>query len=94
MQGYQIGDRKVAQLLQELGYSLQSNRKTKEITSHPDRNDQFEHINEMISLFQEKGLPAISVDAKKRELIGDVKNTGKEWRPKKKLLSCQLPSVG
>lgn len=81
-EGYKIGDRKVAQLLHELDYSLQSNKKTKEITSHPDRNAQFEHIIEMVALFQSKGLPAISVDAKKRELIGDFKNAGKEWHRK------------
>ena len=82
-QGYQIGDRKVAHLLRELNYSLQSNRKTKEITSHPDRNAQFEHINKLTKLFQSKDLPVISVDAKKRELIGDFKSSGKEWRQKK-----------
>lgn len=84
MQGYKVGDRKVAQLLRELNYSLQANRKTKEITSHPDRNAQFEHINELTELFQSKGQPVISVDAKKRENIGDFKNTGKEWRQKKR----------
>ena len=81
-QGFKIGDRKVAQLLQELNYSLQANRKTKEITSHPDRNAQFEYINKMTVLFQSKGEPVISVDAKKRELIGDFKNSGKEWQKK------------
>jgi hypothetical protein len=82
-EGYQVGDRKVAQLLRELNYSLQANRKTKEIVSHPDRNAQFEHINKLIGLFQSKGHPVIFVDAKKRELIGDFKNAGKEWRRKK-----------
>lgn len=82
-QGYQVGDRKVAHLLRELNYSLQANRKTKEITSHPGRNAQFEHINKLIGLFQSKGQPVISVDAKKRELIGDFKNAGKEWHRKK-----------
>jgi len=81
-QGYKIGDRKVAHLLHELNYSLQANRKTREITSHPDRNAQFEYINELTGLFQSKGQPVISVDAKKRELIGDFKNGGKEWRLK------------
>lgn len=81
-QGYKVGDRKVAQLLHELNYSLQANRKVKEITSHPDRNAQFEHINRLTGLFQSKGQPVISVDAKKRELIGDFKNSGKEWRQK------------
>jgi transposase len=81
-QGYKVGDRKVAQLLHELNYSLQANRKVKEITSHPDRNAQFEHINKLTGLFQSKGQPVISVDAKKRELIGDFKNSGREWRQK------------
>jgi hypothetical protein len=82
-QGYRISARKVSQLLRQMNYSLQSNRKTKEITSHPDRNVQFEHIHKMTGLFQSKGQPVISVDAKKRELIGDFKNAGQEWRPKK-----------
>jgi transposase len=80
-QGYEIGDRKVAHLLHELGYSLQSNRKTKEGTSHPDRNAQFEYINAKAAHFQKEGLPVISVDTKKKELIGDFRNAGKEWRP-------------
>ncbi len=81
-QGYKIGDRKVAHLLHELSYSLQANRKTREMTSHPDRNAQFAYINQLTGLFQSKGQPVISVDAKKRELIGDFKNGGKEWRSK------------
>jgi hypothetical protein len=81
-QGYKIGDRKVADLLHELNYSLQSNRKSREITSDPDRNAQFEYINNLTELFLSRGQPVISVDAKKRELIGDFKNTGKEWHPK------------
>jgi DNA-binding transcriptional regulator GbsR (MarR family) len=82
-QGYRSSDRKVSQLLRQLNYRLQSNRKTTEITSHPDRNLQFEQINNMTGLFQSKGQPVISVDAQKRERIGDFKNAGKEWRPKK-----------
>ena len=79
-QGFSIGDRKVAHLLHEMNYSLQSNRKSKEGTSHPDRNAQFEYINEQVIEFQKAGLPVISVDTKKKELIGDFKNSGKEWR--------------
>lgn len=82
-QGFKIGDRKVAQLLHDLNYSLQANRKSRELTSNPDRNAQFEYINNLTKEFQIKGLPVISVDAKKRELIGDFKNAGKEWHPKK-----------
>jgi hypothetical protein len=80
-QGFSIGHTKTAHLLHELGYSLQSNRKSKEGTSHPQRNAQFEYINSEVTRFQRAGLPVISVDTKKKELIGDFKNGGKEWRP-------------
>ena len=63
-------------------YSLQANRKTKEGSSHPDRNAQFEHINQQATLFLQQRQPAISVDTKKKELIGDFKNGGQEWQPK------------
>ena len=72
----------VAVLLHEMGYSLQANRKTKEGASHPDRNAQFEYINRCVSAQLAVGEPAISVDTKKKELVGDFKNAGKEWRPK------------
>ncbi|MCP5049140.1 MAG: ISAzo13 family transposase [bacterium] len=78
-QGHQISARKVSQLLHRLGYSLQSNRKTKEGGLHSDRNAQFEYINNQTQLFQSGGAPAISVDTKKKELIGDFKNGGREW---------------
>lgn len=81
-QNHIIGDRKVAQLLHDLDYSLQSNRKTKEGASHPDRDAQFEYINSKTKQFQARGQPVISVDTKKKELIGDFKNVGQEWRPK------------
>lgn len=77
--GHKIGVRKVGYLLNELKYSLQSNRKTLEGASHPDRNAQFEHINDEIKFFQEQGQPVISVDTKKKELIGPFRNSGKEW---------------
>lgn len=80
--GHNIGWVKVAELLHELNYSLQSNRKANEGSSHPDRNAQFEYINKQTKKFQIKGNPIISVDAKKKERIGDFKNEGKEWRPK------------
>lgn len=79
-----ISPRKVAQLLKKIGYQLQSNRKTKEGSSHPDRNAQFEYINKSTQKFQKKNQPVISVDTKKKELIGNFKNNGKEWRPKGK----------
>jgi len=80
--GHRIGTRTVAELLHELDYSLQANRKTREGSSHPDRNAQFEHINRQIQVFQQRGQPVISVDTKKKELVGDFKNGGREWRPK------------
>lgn len=81
-QGHQVSHRLVAELLQELGYSLQANRKTREGASHPDRNAQFEHINDEVQAYQSAGQPVISVDAKKKELVGDFKNGGRELRPK------------
>ncbi len=71
----------VAKLLAENDYSLQANKKTKEGSRHPDRNAQFEHINAMVKAQQRKGQPVISVDTKKKELVGDFRNGGKEWRP-------------
>lgn len=80
--GHPISQRTVCDLLVELGYSLQSNRKTKEGAAHPDRNAQFEHIAEMVKKFKERRQPVISIDAKKKELIGEFKNAGREWNPK------------
>ena len=71
----------VSRLLKELGYSLQANKKRLEGAQHPDRNAQFEHINEMVRRQQAAGLPAISVDTKKKELVGNYKNAGRELRP-------------
>jgi Rhodopirellula transposase DDE domain len=71
----------VAGALVEAGYSLQGNRKTKEGSRHPDRNAQFEHINATVIALQKAGQPVISVDTKKKELVGDFKNAGREWRP-------------
>ena len=68
-------------MLHELGYRLQTNRKTLEGRQHPDRDAQFEHINERCQAFQEQGQPVISVDTKKKELIGQYRNGGREWRP-------------
>jgi hypothetical protein len=80
-QGFQIGRQKIAGLLHEMGYSLQANRKTREGADHPDRNAQFEHINRQVKAFQHCGQPVISVDTKKKELIGNFRNVGREWRP-------------
>ncbi len=79
--GHSIGYRTVAGLLQGLNYSLQSNRKTREGISHPDRNAQFEYINAQVNQFQSRGQPVVSVDTKKKELVGDFKNGGREWQP-------------
>jgi len=76
-----ISPNSVAALLHEAGYSLQANRKTREGASHPDRNAQFEHINAWVRQFRDRGQPAISVDTKKKELVGDFKNAGQTWRP-------------
>ena len=72
----------VAALLHELGYSLQANRKTIEGIRHPDRNAQFEYINARRQQRSRQGEPVISVDTKKKELVGDFKNAGREWRPR------------
>ena len=80
-QGYRIGDRKVAELLHQMGYSLQANAKTLEGKQHPDRNAQFEHVHALVKEFLEQGLPVISVDTKKKELVGNYSNRGQEWQP-------------
>jgi Rhodopirellula transposase DDE domain len=79
-QGHPVSHQTVAALLSDLGYSLQANSKTKEGQDHPDRDAQFEHINEQVRSFQAEGQPVVSVDAKKKELIGDFRNSGREWR--------------
>jgi transposase len=83
-QGHPVSPSTVGRLLKAAGYSLQSNRKTKEGANHPDRNAQFEHINATVLRFQRRDQPVISVDTKKKELIGDFKNGGREWRPQGK----------
>jgi hypothetical protein len=80
-QGHPVSPRTVGRLLIAAGYSLQGNRKTKEGGAHPDRNAQFEHINATVKQFQRRRQPVISVDTKKKELVGDFKNGGREWRP-------------
>ncbi|MGH7861755.1 MAG: ISAzo13 family transposase [Candidatus Dormibacteraceae bacterium] len=79
--GHRTSHGLVAGLLRELGYSLQANRKVREGGDHPDRDAQFRHINEQAEAFQASGDPVISVDTKKKELVGDFKNGGREWRP-------------
>lgn len=80
----------VDRLLRQSGYSLQSNRKVREGAAHPDRNAQFEYINQQVRAFQERGQPVISVDTKKKELVGDFRNAGREWRPKGRPLEVRV----
>jgi transposase len=79
---HQVSHQVVADLLHDLGYSLQANRKTREGSSHPDRNAQFEHLNAKVKWSLGRHQPVISVDTKKKELVGDFKNGGRELRPK------------
>src|SRR5947209_2594903 len=79
--GHLVSHELVSELLHALGYSLQANRKTQEGGTHADRNAQFEHLNAQAAAFLAAGEPAVSVDAKKKELVGDFKNPGREWQP-------------
>jgi hypothetical protein len=79
--GHDVSHQTVARLLTDLGYNLQANRKTEEGKGHPDRDAQFEHINRKVRSFQRRGQPVVSVDTKKKELVGNYKNPGREWEP-------------
>lgn len=83
-QGFQVSYHKVSQLLRARGYSLQSNRKTREGAQHPDRDAQFQYIAKRVKVRQRRGEPALSVDTKKKEVLGNLKNPGKTYRPKGK----------
>ena len=83
-QNHPITARTVAALLKRAGYSLQANRKSREGSGHPDRNAQFEFINARAVAMRRQGQPVISVDTKKKELVGEFKNAGQEWEPKGK----------
>ena len=98
-QGHNISYPTIASLLHENGYSLQANSKTREGTSHPDRNAQFEFINRDTKTQLRAKEPVISVDTKKKELVGDFKNNGREWRPKGtpekvRVHDFQIPELG
>jgi Rhodopirellula transposase DDE domain len=80
---YPISHEKVAQLLRDMNYSLQGNRKTEEGEDHPDRDAQFRHINKEVRLALQHGWPVISVDTKKKELVGNYQNKGRQWRQQK-----------
>lgn len=79
--GHPVGPRTVARLLRAAGYSLQSTRKTREGGTHPDRDAQFRFIARQVRAYQRRGWPVVSVDAKKKELVGDFKSPGREWQP-------------
>jgi hypothetical protein len=88
--GYEISHATIASLLLDMGYSLQANCKTREGSNHPDRNAQFEYINQQTCAALSAEQPAISVDTKKKELVGDFKNGGREWHPKGKPESVRV----
>ena len=92
-QGHRVGARTVARLLHALDYSLQANRKTREGSSPPDRNAQFAYINVHVRAFQERGQPVVSMDAKKKELVGDFFNKGQEWQPQGTPAEVGTPDV-
>lgn len=79
--GHAVSHTLVGELLHGLGYRLQANRKTREGTAHPDRDAQFRYSAEQVRRAQAAGQPVISVDTKKKELVGDFKNAGRTWRP-------------
>jgi Rhodopirellula transposase DDE domain len=81
-QGHAVSHQTVAALLSDQGYSLQANRKTKDGADHPDRDAQFDYINQQVRTFQRGGQPVVSVDAKKKELVGNFRNAGREWHPR------------
>jgi hypothetical protein len=80
-QGHEVSERTVNRLLHDLGYSLQANSKTIEGRAHPDRDAQFRYINRRAKAFQRQGQPVVSVDTKKKELVGQFRNGGREWQP-------------
>src|SRR3954453_15186280 len=97
--GFTAGQKLVGRLLKRLGFSLQANAKRREGANHPDRNAQFEHINAEVKGFQAAGEPVISVDTKKKELVGDFMNGGRELRPKGqpepvRALAFAIPELG
>ena len=90
-QGFAVSHTTVGQLLKQSGYSLQANRKTREGKDHPDRDAQFAHLNRRVAAYGRGGRPAISVDTKKKEPLGNKKNGGREYRPKGKPIEVDTP---
>ncbi len=82
VEGHRVSERTVNRLLHDLGYSLQANRKTLEGRQHPDRDAQFRRIDRRVRAFQRLGQPVVSVDTKKKEIVGQYRNGGREWRLK------------
>src|SRR3954454_20354589 len=80
--GHDLSHQTVSRILVEMGYSLQANRKTEAGKDHPDRNDQFEHINRKVRSFQRHGQPVVSMDTKKKEIVGNYRRSGREWEPR------------
>lgn len=89
-EGHSVSERTVNTLLHEQGYSLQSNRKTREGVGHPDRDAQFQHISESVQDFHRRNQPVISVDTKKKELVGYYKNNGREWQKKREPVEVNM----
>lgn len=89
--GYTVSHSTVARLVKDAGYSLQANRKTLEGKQHPDRNAQFEHIARRVKAQQRAGQPALSVDTKKKEIIGKYRNPGQTWRRKGQPIEVHNP---
>ncbi len=89
-QGYSVSHQSVAELLHATGYSLQANTKVRQGTNHPDRDAQFHYLNEQAETFLQQGLPVISLDAKKKELVGEFKNPGQEWQPKQQPVAVNV----
>lgn len=88
--GHEVSQATVWRMLDELGYSMQSNRKSHEGTDHPDRNAQFEYISNSVNDFLEQGSPVISVDTKKKETVGEFKNGGREWEKKRQPVKVKM----
>ena len=87
--GHEISERTLGKLLKSQGFRLQANQKTREGSQHPDRDAQFQHINESVKAALADGQPVISIDCKKKELVGDYKNGGREWQPTGKPIEVQ-----
>jgi hypothetical protein len=88
--GHPLSPRRVADVLGDLGYTLQSNRRAQESRGHPDRDAQFQYINDSAAAFLKRRQPVISVDCKKKELVGNFRNAGREWRPKGKPVRVKI----